>query len=179
MLFFNAVRLSDKEFKRKGAWRMESRYKGFIFGVILIVSLAALEIFNYSVTEYALFDLNLHIAGIQGATILAIIFCSIDFVIVAYMFIPSNIKPEAVWYIFGAWLLLATMHAGVIWWGISLAMLENQTLGNTIIDQETLVRVVPVAIAVFVWLLRVLIMGTFAVAGEKLLSIQTRSVQPR
>jgi hypothetical protein len=75
-----------------------------------------------------------------------------------------------VWYLFGAWLLAATMNALLTWWGVSLALLNHPTLGNIVVDQGTLLKIVPIFIAVMVWLIRVLIIGTFSLAGDKLFS---------
>jgi hypothetical protein len=74
------------------------------------------------------------------------------------------------WYLFGAWLLAATMNAMLTWWGVSLAVLGHQTLGNAVVSREVLLRVVPIFVAVLVWIIRVLIIGTFSVAGDRLFS---------
>jgi len=85
-------------------------------------------------------------------------------------------EPAEVWYLFGAWMLAATMNAMLTWWGVSLAILNHQTLGNTVLDRQILVRVVPVFVAIMVWLIRVLIIGTLSVAGDRLFSLA--STQP-
>ena len=69
---------------------------------------------------------------------------------------------------FGAWLLAATMNAMLTWWGVSLAVLGHETLGNAVVSRATLIRVVPIFVALLVWLIRVLIIGTFSVAGDRL-----------
>src|SRR5512145_2114568 len=104
--------------------------RGLIFVAIIFTALLAFEIFNYSTTEYALSDLlgDLRFAGIRWATILAIAFCGIDFAGIARLFTPeegSN-EPNEVWYLFGAWLLAATMNAMLTWWGVSIAMSTHQ-----------------------------------------------------
>ena len=152
--------------------------RGLVFGVIIVTALFAFEVFNYSTTEYALTDLlgDLSFAGIRWATILAIAFCGIDFAGIARLFTPSlndNRRQPAqneAWYLFGAWLLAATMNAMLTWWGVSLAILERQNLGNAVASREVLLRAVPVFVAVLVWLIRVLIIGTFSVAGDRLFS---------
>jgi hypothetical protein len=70
--------------------------------------------------------------------------------------------------LFGAWLLAATMNAMLTWWGVSIAILNNEALGNAVVGRETLMRAVPIFVAVLVWLIRVLIIGTFSVAGDRL-----------
>ncbi len=159
--------------------------RGLAFGVIIFTALLAFEIFNYSTTDYALGDLlgSLNFMGLSWATILAIAFCGIDFAGIARLFTPGEGANETreVWYLFGAWLLAATMNAMLTWWGVSLAVLNHNTLGNTVISRETLVRVVPIFVAVMVWLIRVLIIGTFSVAGDRLFGqVEQRTrLQPR
>jgi hypothetical protein len=149
--------------------------RGLLFGVLIITALFAFEIFNYSTTEYALSDLlgDLRFADISWATILAVAFCGIDFAGIARLFTPEEgaDEPAEVWYLFGAWMLAATMNAMLTWWGVSLAILNHQTLGNPVLDRQTLVRIVPVFVAIMVWLIRVLIIGTFSVAGDRLFSL--------
>lgn len=148
--------------------------RGFTFGVLIVAALLAFEIFNFSTTDYALNDLlgDLSFAGVRWATILAIAFCGIDFAGIARLFTPEQggSEPAEVWYLFGAWMLAATMNAMLTWWGVSIAIMNHSTLGNAVVEQQTLIRVVPVFVAIMVWLIRVLIIGTFSVAGERLFS---------
>ena len=148
--------------------------RGMAFGLIIISALLAFEIFNYSTTEFALSDLlgDLSFAGISWATILALAFCGIDFAGIARLFTPEEGGNELheVWYLFGAWLLAATMNAMLTWWGVSIALLNHESLGNAVVDRETLLKVVPLFVAILVWLIRVLIIGTFSVAGDRLFS---------
>jgi hypothetical protein len=62
------------------------------------------------------------------------------------------------------------MNAMLTWWGVSIALLNHESLGNAVVDRETLLKVVPIFVAILVWLIRVLIIGTFSVAGERLFS---------
>lgn len=148
--------------------------RGLAFGVIIVTALLAFEMFNYSTTDFALADLlgDLSFMGVRWATILAIAFCGIDFAGIARLFTPEAgaDEPGEVWYLFGAWLLAATMNAMLTWWGVSLAILNHETLGNAVIERSVLLRVVPIFVAVLVWLIRVLIIGTFSVAGDRLFS---------
>jgi hypothetical protein len=149
--------------------------RGVAFGVLIIAALLAFEIFNYSTTDFALGDLlgELNFMGVRWATILAIAFCGIDFAGIARLFTPEEgaDEPAEVWYLFGAWLLAATMNAMLTWWGVSIAILQHESLGNSVIARDTLLQVVPIFVAVMVWLIRVLIIGTFSVAGERLFSL--------
>jgi len=142
---------------------------------LIIGALLAFEIFNYSTTDFALGDLlgELNFMGVRWATILAIAFCGIDFAGIARLFTPEEgaDEPAEVWYLFGAWLLAATMNAMLTWWGVSIAILKHESLGNAVVARETLLQVVPIFVAVMVWLIRVLIIGTFSVAGERLFSL--------
>ncbi|MGE5224746.1 MAG: hypothetical protein ACM3PY_20110 [Omnitrophica WOR_2 bacterium] len=156
--------------------------RGLVFGALIVTALFAFEIFNFSTTDYALGDLlgNLKFAGVKWATILAIAFCGIDFAGIARLFTPQEgaEEPNEVWYLFGAWMLAATMNAMLTWWGVSLAIVSHQTLGNAVIERQTLLHIVPIFVAVMVWLIRVLIIGTFSVAGERLFSqTSTRAVK--
>lgn len=148
--------------------------RGLAFGAIIISALLAFEIFNYSTTDFALTDLlgDLKFIGIRWATILSIAFCGIDFAGIARLFTPEEgaNEPNEVWYLFGAWLLAATMNAMLTWWGVSIAILSHDTLGNAVLGRETLLRAVPIFVAVLVWLIRVLIIGAFSVAGDRLFS---------
>jgi hypothetical protein len=63
------------------------------------------------------------------------------------------------------------MNAILTWWGVSVAVRSHQELSALVIGQSTLTRVVPVFVALMVWLIRVLIIGTFSMAGERLFSL--------
>jgi hypothetical protein len=160
--------------KLSAAMNKVSFRRGLAFGLIIISALIAFELFNYSTTEFALSDLlgDLSFAGISWATILALAFCGIDFAGIARLFTPEEgeNEPSEVWYLFGAWLLAATMNAMLTWWGVSIALLNHESLGNAVVERETLLRVVPIFVAILVWLIRVLIIGTFSVAGDRLFS---------
>jgi hypothetical protein len=145
--------------------------RGVIFGFLIITALVAFEIFNYSTTDFALTDLlgDLRFWGVRWATILAIAFCGIDFAGIARLFTPEGKVGEDSdsWYLFAAWLIAATMNALLTWWGVSIAIANHETLGNAVIARQTLLKVVPIFVAVMIWLLRVLIIGLFSVAGDR------------
>ena len=154
--------------------------RGMVWGAIIIAAWLAFEVFNYSTTEFALTDVlgNLKFAGIRWATILSIAFCGIDFAGIARLFTPEQGRdePAEVWYLFGAWLLAAAMNATLTWWGVSVAIVNHQSLGSAVIGTTTLTKTVPVFVAIMVWLIRVLIIGTFSLAGERLFSqVEQRS----
>ena len=153
-----------------------SARRGAIFALILVGALLAFEAFNYSTTDFALTDLlgaNLQFLGLRWATILSIAFCGIDFAGIARLFTPeqSRDEPAEVWYLFGAWLLAAAMNATLTWWGVTVAVHTHSSLGGSIVGAVTLFRVVPVFVAIMVWLIRVMIIGTFSMSGERLFSL--------
>ena len=160
--------------KIKSYWYHIRPQRGLAFGLIILTALIAFEIFNFSTTDFALSDLigDLQFMGLRWAMILAIAFCGIDFAGIARLFNPEDNSDEIkeIWYLFGAWLLAATMNAMLTWWGVSIALLNHNSLGNEVISRETLIKVVPIFVAVMVWLMRVLIIGTFSVAGNRLFS---------
>jgi hypothetical protein len=158
--------------------------RGLLFGVLILGALVAFEIFNYTTTDFALTDLlgELRFAGLRWATILAIAFCGIDFAGIARLFTPERGigEPKEVWYLFGAWLLAASMNAILTWWGVSIAILSHESLGGTVVSRETMFKVVPVFVAIMVWVIRVLIIGSFSMAGDRLFSqsAPTQRVRP-
>ncbi len=146
--------------------------RGMVFGSIIVTALLAFEIFNYSTTQYALADLlgNLRFAGVPWSTILAIAFCGIDFAGIARLFTPElgGREQNEAWYLFGAWMLAATMNAILTWWGVSIALVNHQTQSSAVMSPTLLLKVVPVFVALMVWLIRILIIGTFSLSGERL-----------
>ena len=157
------------------ALRRAASRRGAVFGFILILALVAFEIFNYSTTQFALADMlgDLQSAGLRWSVVLAIAFCGIDFAGIARLFTPQlgRDDPTAVWYLFGAWLLAAGFNAALTWWGVSIAILNHRALGGVLVGESTLTRALPVLVAVMVWMIRVLIIGTFSLAGENMFSM--------
>jgi hypothetical protein len=143
-----------------------------LFGLMIIGALLAFEIFNYSTTEFALNDVlgSLTFLGIRWATILSIAFCGIDFAGVARLFTPEQgaDEPAEVWYLFGAWILAAAMNATLTWWGVSVAIANHVSQGTAVIASGTIQSVVPIFVAVMVWIIRIMIIGTFSLAGERM-----------
>lgn len=143
------------------------------FVVIIFCALIAFEIFNFSTTEHALRDLlgDLKFAGILWSTVLAIAFCSIDFAGIARLFTPEQgaEEPKEVWYLFGAWLLAATMNAILTWWGVSMAVTTHNVQSASVINPETITTIVPVFVAIMVWVIRILIIGTLSLAMDRMM----------
>lgn len=150
-----------------------SRHK-VILGIMLI-ALVAFEVFNFDTTEYALESLlvNVQFGGIGWATILAIAFCAIDVAGLFKIFTPETGRdePKEVWYLMGAWLLGATMNAVMTWWAISLTLLNNPAfIGNEVLSRGQLLSIVPIFVAVLVWLTRILFIGGITISGEVLMA---------
>jgi len=152
----------NRKFNRGAAW-----------GVMILSALLAFEVFNFSTTQYALHDMlgDLKFAGFRWATILAIAFCGIDFAGIARIFTPEQGRdePAEVWYLFGAWVLAAGFNATLTWWGVSVAISQNGHLPtNAGMSAATLTKVIPIFVAVMVWMVRLLIIGTFSLAGDRI-----------
>ena len=156
--------------------------RGAIFGSILITALLAFELFNFGTTSFALQDVlgNLKFAGFQWSSILAFAFCGIDFAGIARIFTPEQGRdePAEVWYLFGAWLLAAAFNAMLTWWGVSVAILNHTAEGGSLVGQAVMIKVVPIFVAAMVWLIRVLIIGTFSIAGERLFTLADDGQRP-
>lgn len=154
-----------------------------LFGVIIFSALFAFEMFNYGTTDFALRDLlgELKFVGIRWSTILAVAFCGIDFAGIARLFTPEQGRdePKEVWYLFGAWFLAATMNALLTWWGVSMAIATHTVQSAAVIDPSTLTTIVPVFVALMVWVIRILIIGTLSIAGERLLWSDKRPTRTR
>ncbi len=156
--------------------------RGAIFGSILISALLAFELFNYGTTSFALHDMlgDLTFAGLRWSSILAFAFCGMDFAGIARIFTPEQGRdePAEVWYLFGAWLLAAAFNAALTWWGVSVAIVNHNSVGGSLVGQAVMMKVVPIFVAVMVWLIRVLIIGTFSIAGERLFSVADAGQRP-
>lgn len=163
--------VSGPDFSRfnLGAVRIPRR---FLLGVMLILALIAFEAFNFDTTRYALQNLlgEVRFVGFAWATILAIAFCAIDFAGLGRLLTPERGRdePKEIWYLTGAWLLGATMNAVMTWWAVSTVLLSHD-LGNEVLSREQLLHIVPVFVAVLVWLTRILFIGAVTMAGERLL----------
>ncbi|HWQ05232.1 MAG TPA: hypothetical protein VN452_07745 [Longilinea sp.] len=143
-------------------------YRKLVTACILAVALLGFEIFNFSTTAYALDDLLGHLSffGMRWSSVLAIAFCSIDFAGIARLFMPEieNRVGRELWFLFGAWLLAATMNAVLTWWGISMAVINRTLASSTIINPQILTHGIPVFVAIMVWVTRILLIGSFSLS---------------
>lgn len=157
--------------------------RGLLLGIILAVALIGFEMFNFSTTEVALKDVlgPIEFGGIQWATILAIAFCGIDFAGIARLFLPQDeiTTSKETWYLMGAWLLAASMNAILTWWGVSLSLVNRSLASSAFIEPATLIDIVPLLIALMVWLTRILLIGSFSIAGNQMFATTNATVQAR
>lgn len=132
-------------------------HKNFVLGCLLILALLGFEIFNFSTTKFALDDLlgPLSFVGFRWSLILAIAFCGIDFAGIARIFAPKQGRdePAEAYYLFGTWILAAALNATLTGWAVAL---------------QTEIPWMPIVIALLVWEVRVLIIGTFFVYGDRI-----------
>ncbi len=143
-----------------------------LYGAIIILAMLAFEAFNYGTTSYALRDLlgDLRFANIPWATLMALAFCGLDFAGIARLITQKGQtqNPKESWYLFGAWLIAGTFNAALTWWGVSLAINTHTTQSSVIINAQALGSTVPVMVAIMVWIIRILIIGSLSSAMERL-----------
>lgn len=146
--------------------------RGTIFTTVLFIALFAFEVFNFTTTEYSLQDVlgRLSFLGIPWATLLTTAFCLLDLAGLARMFTPEqgDQEPAEVWYLFGAWVLAAAMNASLTWWGVAVAIASNTTSQSaSLMGREKIQAIVPVFVAILVFVIRILIIGTLSVSADK------------
>ncbi len=142
-------------------------------GTMLLVALVAFELFNFDTTEFALESLlgTVAFVGVRWATILAVAFCSIDFAGFTRLLLPDrrasdsvgSLRPTTL--LMAAWLLGAAVNATLTWWAVSLVLISHN-LGNEVLSREQLLHVVPVLVAVLVWVTRLLIISALVSKGH-------------
>ena len=171
-------------------WLEDDKMKRGLLSVALIaLALLAFELFNFSLTQAALADLlgELRFAGLPWAAGLAAALCGMDVAGIVWLLTPeegglaalrhsgrlSGIGVEG-WYLLGAWFLASALNAALAWWGLSVTLLADPALGNEIFAREQLLAAVPALMVVLFWPLRILLVGAFAVAGNRALPGFTR-----
>jgi hypothetical protein len=162
-----------------GRRRLELR-RGAAWLLILVAALVAFELFNFSTTEYALgtfFGARDALGLGTWASVLAIAFCGIDFAGLSRLFTPATEwrrEPKEVWLLTGAWLLGALMNAAMTWWAVASALSDHPLPGNALVPPGQVIQIVPVFVALLVWLTRVMLIGSLSTAGDRL-----RAAAPR
>ena len=147
---------------------------GSVYTLVIVLALAAFEIFNFSVTHFALRDMlgDYGTGMLTWPLLLALAFCAMDIAGIASILSSSEEADRSGWYLLGAWVLAAAMNAGLTWWGISVAIYNQPVHDVVLVDPMTYVTLVPVLVAVMVWVIRVLIVGSLvgsmgALEGQK------------
>lgn len=150
-----------------------ARHKAAAIVGILLVGLVAFEMFNFDTTRFALEQLmgGRRFMGLAWGTVLALAFCSIDFAGLARILTPAETmaeEPREVWWLTGAWLLGAGMNATMTWYAMALLIApRGAEVGASLLTWAEVLRGAPVFIAVMVWLTRVLLIGSMALALER------------
>ena len=167
-----------------GRRRFELR-RGAAWLLILVAALVAFELFNFSTTEYALgtfFGARDALGLGTWASVLAIAFCGIDFAGLSRLFTPATEwrrEPKEVWLLTGAWLLGALMNAAMTWWAVASALSDHALPGNALVSPGQIIQIVPVFVALLVWLTRVMLIGSLATSGDHLrAAAPSRSYSP-
>jgi hypothetical protein len=139
------------------------KMKSLLIGLIFFAALLIFQLFNYSITEVVLITLigDIGLLGVSCTTILSVAFCAIDFIAVVHLFDPNQEENDSakVWYLFSAWLLAATINAGLIWWGLSITTLNQVTPTNT-----GFINAVPISVALLSWVVRIFIIVVISIA---------------
>lgn len=142
-----------------------------VTAVVLMSALLAFELFNFDTTKFALSDLlgEVSFLGVGWAAILAFAFCAIDFAGLVRIFTPATGRqtPSEVWYLMGAWLLGATMNAMMTWYAVALTLVNRPLNTNEVLTRGQLELIVPIFVAVLVWLTRILFIGSLSMASEQ------------
>lgn len=151
-----------------------------VTAVVLMSALLAFEVFNFDTTKFALSDLlgEVSFLGVGWAAILAFAFCAIDFAGLVRIFTPATGRqtPSEVWYLMGAWLLGATMNAMMTWYAVALTLVNRPVNTSEVLTRGQLELIVPIFVAVLVWLTRILFIGSLSVASEQFFALEA---QPR
>ena len=153
---------------------------GGVYMGIIIAALTGFEVFNFSTTDFALRGIfgNQAAAGLSWATILALAFCGMDFAGIAQLLAPHQAgksAPRDSWFLLGAWVLAAAMNAGLVWWGVCMAVYNQPADSALILDPMTFVTAVPVLVALMVWGIRILIIGALVTSVNQASRSQSKA----
>lgn len=149
------------------------QHKASAMVVILLMGLIAFEVFNFDTTRFALNDLmaGRRVWGVEWGSVLALAFCSLDFAGLVRILTPAanwSEEPREVWFLTGAWLLGAAMNAVATWYAMSLLITPRSgQMGAGWLSGAAVMGAAPLFIAAMVWLTRVLLIGSMALALER------------
>jgi len=68
-------------------------------------------------------------------------------------------------------LLAAGFNATLTWWGVSVAILKHSAEGGVLLGQSAMTNIVPIFVSGMVLLIRVLLINTFSIAGDRIFSM--------
>ena len=68
----------------------------------------------------------------------------------------------------GAWFVGAILNALMTWYAMAL-LIAPRNVGATLVEQRDMLYFAPVLVAVFVWLTRLLLIGSSSIATDRLL----------
>jgi hypothetical protein len=132
------------------------------YTLVMLAALIAFECFNFSTTDFALQGMfgSMGMGALRWSTILALAFCGMDLAGITKLLASSkNDRSSAGWYLLGAWVVAATMNAGLTWWGVSVAIYNQPADSMLVLDPITFVTAIPLLVSFGVWLIRILIIG--------------------
>jgi hypothetical protein len=138
-----------------------------VYTLIMIAALIAFEVFNFSTTDFALREMlgGNSMGAMRWSTILALAFCGMDFAGIASLLSGTKDKNNrASWYMLGAWVVAATMNAGLTWWGVSVTLYNQPADSILVLDPLTFVTVIPVLVSLGVWIIRIMIIASLIYA---------------
>jgi hypothetical protein len=138
-----------------------------VYTLIMVAALIAFEIFNFSTTDFALRDMlgSMGMGTLSWSTILSLAFCGMDFAGIASLLSnPQKESSRASWFVLGAWVVAATMNAGLTWWGVSVTLYNQPADSILVLDPLTYVTAIPVMVSLGVWIIRILIIAALIYA---------------
>jgi hypothetical protein len=110
--------------------------------------------------------------GLEWAAVLALAFGSLDFAGLVRVFTPEQeLKQESseIWWLTGGWLIGATLNAMMTWYAMALLVAPlGAEIGATLFTHAQMLRYAPLFIALLVWLTRVSLISSVALALERL-----------
>jgi len=131
----------------------------------MLTSIVAFEIFNYATTVLAIKSLlgGFAVMGFNLAAWLAVAVCCLDVTGIIYLFIllPSPARTKSNRRLFRAWLAVTGLNAWLSWLGISQAIAIRQAETGLGVDADILTHTLPIFIVCLVWLVRILLIGSF------------------
>lgn len=168
------MNLTANHFSLQAPWQSLKKariHSGGVYSALIVLALITFEALNYSTTAYALRDLlgDLSFIGVSWATLMALAFCSLDFAGIARL-VTQKTRVEGAsesWYLFGAWLIAATFNAALTWWGVTIAIANHPLRSAEVVNTRQLTTVAPVIVAILVWVIRILIIGSLASALDR------------